>query len=90
MGGSPCCGRVLSMEDWGAVKARLEKWLSTRTEFIRIEPIAADIRAALERVADLEDQVDYWMGKELALRLRVEELERQQGTIDALAAAKGE
>lgn len=35
------------MEDWGAVRDRLERWLTTRTEFIRIEPIAADIRAAL-------------------------------------------
>ena len=80
------------MEDWEAVRERLKKAAGKPDNPFRIAPpvMCADIRAALERVADLEDQVDYWMGKELALRLRVEELERQQGTIDALAAAKGE
>lgn len=98
MGGSPCCGRVLSMEDWGAVRDRLRAdadvldqqalAADTHEEMLSVRRFAADIRAALERVADLEDQVDYWMGKELALRQRVEEMERGRVAPDDLGVMR--
>ena len=50
----------------------LVKWTDSGAQ---VDP--ADIRAALARESDLADQVDYWMGKELEIEKRVEELEHR-------------